>query len=80
MAFQPEDERSSGRPHSKISVPKEANKKATEGLLARPCSDRTKTSAFKLKYGRLTLDIKKNWIFWGEVAQRKCGCAFPESV
>lgn len=45
---------------ARFQSPKEANRKVREGLLARPCSDRTKTNGFTPKYGRLTLDIKKN--------------------
>lgn len=68
--------KSSGRPHSNISVPKEANKKVREGLLTRPCSDKTKTNGFKLKYGRLTLDIK-NWFFFERDCPEKVWVSLP---
>jgi len=44
-------------------------KKDGEGLLTRPCSDRTKSNVFKLKEGRFRLDTRKTFFTMRVVTQ-----------
>jgi len=49
-----------GRPHCSLSV-KGAYKKNGEGIFTSACSDKTRGYGFKLKEGRLRLDIRKKF-------------------
>ena len=46
---------------SSLQYLKEAYKKAGEGLFTRTCSDRTRSNGFKLKEGRLRLDVRNKF-------------------
>jgi len=48
-ALQPGEEKAPRRPYSGLPVPEGAYRKAGEGLLLRPCSDRTMGSGFKVE-------------------------------
>ena len=50
-----------GRPYSGLSVLKGNLQERWEGLLIRECSDRTRDNGFKLKEGRLKVDIRKKF-------------------
>ena len=52
-------------------MPKGANQKAGEGLLARVCIDRTRWNGFKLKEGRFRLDVGKKFFTVMVVRHRK---------
>ena len=65
---------------------KEAYKKEGERLFTNTCSNMTRGNSFKLKEGRLRLDIRKIFFYYEgretlvQVAQRICGCPIPGTV
>jgi len=57
-----EKRRLQGDLNSSLPVPEGAYKKAGEGLFIRASTDRTRSNGFKLKVGRLQLDIRNSFL------------------
>ena len=59
-AVQPGEEKAAGRPYSSLPVPERGPyRKDGENIFSRACCDRTRSNGFKLREGRLRLDISK---------------------
>ena len=61
-AVQPGDEKAAGRPYSSLPVPEGACRKDGDYVFSKACCNRIRCNDFRLREGRLRLDIRKKFL------------------